>query len=68
MQYQTDFRKGLDAQKCLLVVIEKFRKSLDEGAEYAALLTDLLKAFDVFHTTLFQVNYMRMVLIGIDEF
>ena len=27
-------------------MIEKFKKSLDQGAEYAALLTDLSKAFD----------------------
>ena len=29
-----------------LVMIEKFRRSLDEGAEYAALLAELSKAFD----------------------
>ena len=27
-------------------MIEKFKKSLDQGGEYAALLTDLSKAFD----------------------
>lgn len=27
-------------------MIEKFRRSLDQGGEYAALLTDLSKAFD----------------------
>ena len=27
-------------------MLEKFRKCLDYGGEYAALLTDLLKAFD----------------------
>ena len=27
-------------------MIEKFKKSLDQGGEYAALLTDLIKAFD----------------------
>ena len=29
-----------------MAVIEKFKKSLDQGDEYAALLTDLSKAFD----------------------
>ena len=29
-----------------MAVIEKFTKSLDQGCEYAALLTDLSKAFD----------------------
>ena len=27
-------------------MIEKFRKSLDQGSQYAALLTDLSKSFD----------------------
>ena len=27
-------------------MVEKFKKSLDQGGEYAALLTDLSKAFD----------------------
>ena len=29
-----------------MAMIEKFKKSLDQGGEYAALLTDLSKAFD----------------------
>ena len=31
-----------------MAMIEKFKKSLDQGGEYAALLTDLSKAFDCF--------------------
>ena len=45
-KYQTDFRKGLNAQYCLISMIKKFRKCLDQKGEYAALLTDLSKAFD----------------------
>ena len=45
-KYQTGFRKGLNAQHCLIAMIERFRKSLDQGGEYSALLTDLSKAFD----------------------
>ena len=45
-KYQTGFRKGFNSQCCLVVMLEKFRKCLDDGSEYAALLTDLLKAFD----------------------
>ena len=33
-------------QSCLVAMIEKFKKSLDQGGKYAALLTDLPKAFD----------------------
>ena len=45
-KYQTGFRKGLSAQNCLISMIEKFRKCLDQKGDYAALLTDLSKAFD----------------------
>lgn len=44
--YQCGFRKGFSAQHCLLVMIEYWRKSLDKGGSFGALLTDLSKAFD----------------------
>ena len=45
-RYQFGFRKGHSIQQCLLVMIEKWRQSLDKGGHYGALLTDLSKAFD----------------------
>ena len=45
-KYQTGFRKVLNPQSCLVAMIEKFKKSLDQGVEYAELLMDLPKAFD----------------------
>ena len=45
-KYQCGFRKGFSIQHCLLVMIEKLRKSLDSGEASAALSTDLSKAFD----------------------
>ena len=42
-KYQTGFRKGFSPQSCLVAIIQK---SLDQAGEYAALLTDLSKAFD----------------------
>ena len=45
-KYQTGFRKSFSRQSCLVAMIEKFKRSLDQGGEYAALLTDLSKAFD----------------------
>ena len=44
-KYQTGFWKGFNPKTCLEAIIEKFRKSFDDGLEYAALLTDLSKAF-----------------------
>ena len=43
---QTEFREDFNAQNCLVAIIEKFKKSIDQVGEYAALLTDLSKAFD----------------------
>ena len=45
-KFQCGFRKGFNAQHCLLVMIEKWRKTLDKGGETGAVLTDLSKAFD----------------------
>ena len=45
-KYQCGFRKGFSSQQCLLAMLEKWRKSLDRGGSFGALLTDLSKAFD----------------------
>ena len=44
-KYQCGFRKGYNAQHCLIAVIEKWRKFLDIEGHEGALLTDLSKAF-----------------------
>ena len=44
-KYQCGFRKGYSEQHCLLVMIEKWRKVVDNGGAFGALLTDLSKAF-----------------------
>ena len=38
--------EGLSSQYCLICVIEKWKKSVDNGKTFTALLTDLSKAFD----------------------
>ena len=43
---QCGFRKGFNAQHCLLVLIEKCREVLDKRGYAGVLLTDLSKAFD----------------------
>ena len=45
-KYQCGFRKGHNAQNCLLLMIEKIRMIRDNKGAFAAVLTDLLKAFD----------------------
>ena len=45
-RYQCGFRKGYSAQQCLLAMIEKWKKTVDNGDVFGALLTDLSKTFD----------------------
>ena len=45
-KYQCGFRKGYGVVNALLSMIEKWRKSLDEGRVFGTLLTDLSKAFN----------------------
>ena len=45
-KYQCGFRKGYNAQHCLLAMIEKWKKAMDNGNVFGALLTYLSKAFD----------------------
>ena len=40
------FRKGFNSQHCLIFMLEKLRKVIDEGLYTGILLTDLSKAFD----------------------
>ena len=44
--YLFGYRKGCGTQHCLLVMIEMWRKALDEKKVGGAILTDLSKAFD----------------------
>ena len=44
--YLFGYRKGHGTQHCLLVMIEMWRKALDESKVWGAILTDLSKAFD----------------------
>ena len=44
--YLFGYRKGHSTEECLLVMIERWRKALDEKKCAGAMLTDLSKAFD----------------------
>ena len=43
---QCSFRKGYSTQHCLLVMLGTWKKSVDKGKVFGALLPDLSKAFD----------------------
>ena len=43
---QCGFRKGYNTQQCLLKMLEKWKRSVDEGKVFGTLLKDLSKAFD----------------------
>ena len=45
-KYQCGFRKVFGKQHCLLVMIKKLRKIRDNQGVFAAVFTDLSKAFD----------------------
>ena len=42
---QCGFRKAFNAQSSLLTMVEKWRKTLDEGGKTGTFLTDLSKTF-----------------------
>ena len=45
-KFQCGLRNRYSNQDCLLVMVKNCKKTLDQGNEYGALLTDLFKAFD----------------------
>ena len=45
-KYHCGFRKGFSTQFCLIAMIEKWKKSVDNKGTFRTLLTDLPKAFD----------------------
>ena len=50
--YLCGFRKGYNTQYCLMIMLEKWKKALDNKKVAGALLTDLSKAFDCLHHNL----------------
>ena len=45
-KYQFGFQKGYSTQHCLLFMLEKWKRAVDNGKVFGILLTDLPKAFD----------------------
>ena len=45
-KFQCSFRKGCNAQHCLLMMLETWKESTDNNKAFGALLSNLSKAFD----------------------
>ena len=45
-KFQCGFRKGYSPQHCLLLMVDKWKKAVDNHKVFGAVLTDLSKAFD----------------------
>ena len=45
-KFQCGFRKGCSRQHCLLLMIDKWKKVVDNNKVFGAFLTDVSKAFD----------------------
>ena len=45
-KYQCGCRRGYNTLQCLITLIEKWKKSVDNCGTFGALLTDISKAFD----------------------
>ena len=45
-KFQCGFRKGFSTQHCLLLMLEKWKRAVDNNKVFGALLTDLSEAFD----------------------
>ena len=48
------FRKGHSTEQCLIIMLEAWKKALDEKKNAGAILTDLSKAFDCLNNDLQQ--------------
>ena len=45
-KFQCGFRKNISTQHCLMLLVEKWKRALDDRESFCTLLTDLSKAFD----------------------
>ena len=59
-KFQCGFRQGFSAQHCLLVMVKKMKKIRDKKGVFAAVLTDLSKAFDC-------IRFLKLNAFGFDK-
>ena len=63
-KYQCGFHRGYNAQHCLITLVEKWKKSVDNGGVFGALFTDLSKAFDCLSQ---QLLIVKLDVYGFDK-
>ena len=51
-KYQCEFRRGFNAQHCLITLIEKWKKSVDNGGGFGALFTDIFYVLMKFYNVI----------------
>ena len=61
-KYQCGFRKDHNTQHCLFVIIEKWKKCLDNKGVCATLLTDLLTKLNAYCLHISSVVYIKSYL------
>ena len=62
LKFQWRFRKGFNAQYCLINLLEKWRESLDQSFAFGILLADVWKAFEYLSQELFIVKLIGYVV------
>jgi len=62
--YLFGYRKGYSTEQCLIVMVESWKKALDNKGTTGAVLTDLSKAFDCLNHNLL---IAKMVAYGFDK-
>ena len=55
-KYQCGFQKGFSNQQCLLEILEKWQRSVDNSKMSGALLTNLSKVFDCLELLIAKLN------------
>ena len=63
-KYRCGFRKGFSAKHCLIKLLKQWKKSIDQGLAFGAILTDLSKAFNCLSDKLL---VSKLSAYGIDD-
>ena len=65
-KFQCGFRKGYSPQHCLLLMIDKWKKAVDNHKVFGAVLTDLSKKFDCICHDLLIAKWNAFTCLKID--
>ena len=67
-KFQCGFKRGYGPQHCLLLMIDKWKKAVDNNKIFGAVLTDFSKAFDcICHDLLIaKLNALWIIITGLE--